>query len=1181
MPLDVCVEQPDGRYSTQNTAGKRFHDCYRGVKVAEGTCVIDGHSFNQQLLRCVHPVPGTPSNESCTDLSDGYYPSIWKNCSTYHYCRDNKVLFEITCPEGMQFDYKLAKCLDSSEVNCAGYAEPFDKEEVDSGSDCLDKDDGYYPATSTGCKEFYFCKNQQKTSQLHCPNREAFDIKYERCIVEELVMCNSTVPKKPLRNNNTVCHGLSDGYYPNYALDCKRYFYCKNGHMTHAMTCPSTKSFDPRTKTCEPSSSVICSKTTDLNDTDPCNDKNDGYYTDPSTGCKNYYNCRAGRVIFTLTCEHGQAYDKDEKKCVPLKHVHCPTVPTTPPHSTERNFCQGKQDGFYPNMENACRTYYHCRTGHKPLEYKCNAGQRFDSVTTQCINEMNVLCGGDVDSCTIKADGYYPTYAHGCKTFYYCRNEIKIYQLTCPTHQIFDVDDQKCLYKTEAICRTDNSSAECYEKSDGYYGNYVVNCSSFFRCREGKKVDSLSCPNGTCFDETASGCVRSVNEINCGDLPDGYYMDRMSSCKSYHLCNKGLLHTERCLENTVFDLNSFSCKAQRNRHYCKQIWTYSCKHRTDGVYEDESSRDRKTLYVCRNEKLVQVGTAKLTQPLAVRDSIFFDCQHLQDGFYPDISQEANCSRYHVCQEERLVKTAQCPNGLRFHIQTQKCRPWDEVVCDSAATAVDHRAKSELSSLKTVSFHFHFQNGCSNVTLCFKTRQSFLAQCPEADISLQHHSGRRRRRRYCKIGNIAEIPPSTDFDGDFAPHDTLSTFDCRKKEDGYYTDPSSGCRRWHMCDAGRGYTYECESGKAFNILHKRCDDSSLVTCVAESWVYRNYSSARSLPSSFRSQTQNFRKQPTTVQSSSSPECYERSDGIYVDIGDVSTTCFRVYLCINNQLYAISCPFEENPISDEGGVTCKVKDDVKCMKGSADATNARINPLADSSETEAEAVANETCENQDDGFYVDVVGGCRSFYVCHQGAIKIYECPNSMMFNTETKTCDFPENVVCLIQATNAVTCPKHLTKLYPDHESDCQHYFGCSDGSFRYSTCPYGTLFDFKTSECVPRTSAVCVNAVVLAERDTVLAQPSSLIGSRLATPELPQSSPSSVSESSFDCSGRPDGFYPDYDQNCHVFYRCVRGKKFSHYCQTGQLFNSQLQSCDVQENVQCNHQQYVSVNKRK
>ncbi|GIY14878.1 uncharacterized protein CEXT_729671 [Caerostris extrusa] len=112
-------------------------------------------------------------------------------------------------------------------------------------------------------------------------------------------------------------------------------------------------------------------------------------------------------------------------------------------------------------------------------------------------------------------------------------------------------------------------------------------------------------------------------------------------------------------------------------------------------------------------------------------------------------------------------------------------------------------------------------------------------------------------------------------------------------------------------------------------------------------------------------------------------------------------------------------------------------------------------------------------------------------------------------------------------------------------------------------CPKGKIFSLETSACELESTSTCEYPL-----DDNSTQPEfqERKGESVQSHRHVHSVPGQFY---FTCSDRPDGFYPDFNRHCHVFYRCVRGKKFSHYCKQGLLFNPDSGICDFEENVKC------------
>jgi len=56
----------------------------------------------------------------------------------------------------------------------------------------------------------------------------------------------------------------------------------------------------------------------------------------------------------------------------------------------------------------------------------------------------------------------------------------------------------------------------------------------------------------------------------------------------------------------------------------------------------------------------------------------------------------------------------------------------------------------------------------------------------------------------------------------------------------------------------------------------------------------------------------------------------------------------------------------------------------------------------------------------------------------------------------------------------------------------------------------------------------------------------------------------------FNCSGRPQGFYADMEFDCGLFHYCdSEGRRIPHMCGNNTIFNQRYRNCDWPFNVRC------------
>ena len=130
---------------------------------------------------------------------------------------------------------------------------------------------------------------------------------------------------------------------------------------------------------------------------------------------------------------------------------------------------------------------------------------------------------------------------------------------------------------------------------------------------------------------------------------------------------------------------------------------------------------------------------------------------------------------------------------------------------------------------------------------------------------------------------------------------------------------------------------------------------------------------------------------------------------------------------------------------------------------------------------------------DGYHADVASGCTKFYLCqfsgtpHESVIS-FTCPNSLLFDTKIKACNYMHSVNCptrsalrnlfMIRKQSLESKCSSGNGKYADYESGCKRYYECvyygtSWQNVNHSTCPPGTLFDMTIKNCMPEDKVVC------------------------------------------------------------------------------------------------------------
>ena len=182
---------------------------------------------------------------------------------------------------------------------------------------------------------------------------------------------------------------------------------------------------------------------------------------------------------------------------------------------------------------------------------------------------------------------------------------------------------------------------------------------------------------------------------------------------------------------------------------------------------------------------------------------------------------------------------------------------------------------------------------------------------------------------------------------------------------------------------------------------------------------------------------------------------------------------------------------------GGSPNPIIDVVTSASSTASTPTKSIQPVTTASTTNAFADPTKSSNvgkcAAGDGYHADIASGCTKFYLCQFSgtpyeSIISFTCPNSLLFDTKIKACNYMHSVNCptrsalrnlymIRQKSFENKCQTGNGK-YADYESGCKRYYECvyhgtSWQNINYSTCPPDTLFDMTTKNCMPEGKVVC------------------------------------------------------------------------------------------------------------
>lgn len=292
----------------------------------------------------------------------------------------------------------------------------------------------------------------------------------------------------------------------------------------------------------------------------------------------------------------------------------------------------------------------------------------------------------------------------------------------------------------------------------------------------------------------------------------------------------------------------------------------------------------------------------------------------------------------------------------------------------------------------------------------------------------------------------------------------------------------------------------------------------------------------------------------------------------------TSCRSFYYCRDGHRINYTCPDDE------------VFNGVQCVP-----------------ETAFTCSSPSSCRGKINGFYQDVLTGCRKYYYCYGGVKYEHTCPGEQVHNG--RTC-VPASTYTCPSPTDDRDCVGKFSGVYPDLTSLCQVYYRCHGGvKTQTLACPHNQVFNGQ--KCVPFYEFSCssfglVSPSSPARLDLTPDQLLSEIGAPVANaphgslgasgrpPPSAQLSASrddapfhpdqAVESSGFAvtqtpdtlaapsgslCEGLPDGSYTDVISGCEEFVACRQENDLQSRCPEGSLFSPISGRCERRDLITC------------
>nr|CAD7607182.1 unnamed protein product [Timema genevievae] len=344
-----------------------YHVCKSGRVFVTMRC-SRGLRYNGH--KCVDQ-EDVPCHSYCSNHTDGPHVDLNSRCHEYFFCERGEVLMRKKCAKGTLYNGRM--CVPSKLYTCPLIDGSF------SGDECFSLLDGTHRDT---CRSYMVCANGAVVSKHSCPLGYVWD--GFQCVLEDHFPCEGPSPW-------TGCVSLDTGLYQDVSPQsrCRQYYHCLRENRTR-FTCPNGTLFDG--KNCVSFTDYECPSV----ETDSCDNRPDGYYRDPNTGCRSYFYC-SNRHKITYVCSGSYIFDGEE--CVHLDTYTCPFT---------SDDCVNKYNGYHHDITSGCWRYFYCLDSEKIATFTCDVGKVFDGV--RCVDAYMFKCPAtldDDDACSEKSDGWH------------------------------------------------------------------------------------------------------------------------------------------------------------------------------------------------------------------------------------------------------------------------------------------------------------------------------------------------------------------------------------------------------------------------------------------------------------------------------------------------------------------------------------------------------------------------------------------------------------------------------------------------------------------------------------------------------------------------------------------------------------------------------------------------------
>ncbi|XP_017059485.1 peritrophin-48 [Drosophila ficusphila] len=279
-------------------------------------------------------------------------------------------------------------------------------------------------------------------------------------------------------------------------------------------------------------------------------------------------------------------------------------------------FCTCVKTGTQLGSIESCQSYYVCQsTG--PVKAECQTGYSYDYKRSGCYPSSQVECYWGVNEpCAGKTNVFVPNTAV-CGGYYWCSNGVSSKAKTCATGQVFNNDQQACIWGS-CPSTTDSSNETvltnlCDVVPPGQYFGDTSNCSIWYNCKSnssGVYLEKGECSTDkqTAFNPSAQNCDYTTTSNICSRVTGVPLSETAATCTSgtqqpdanvcgqYQVCVNSKWTTVVCNTGYYYDVDTKACVL---RQLATPVSTCNrCQGAQGSFVNAVDSKDCSTYYWC-------------------------------------------------------------------------------------------------------------------------------------------------------------------------------------------------------------------------------------------------------------------------------------------------------------------------------------------------------------------------------------------------------------------------------------------------------------------------------------------------------------------------------------------------------------------------------------------------------